>query len=84
MSENHSNDNANDDTNYMQTYRPRTNVVRGRSTCTTNIFHIQKELIDNNKPPINRDDIAQVLHKRNLLRQSNTNFIQYKILVNSI
>ena len=70
MSENHSNDNANDDANYMQTYRPWTNVVRGRSTCTTNIFHIQKELIDNNKPPINRDDIAQALHKRNLLRQT--------------
>ena len=73
MSEDHINENTNvdnDDTNYMQTCRPWTNVVRGRSTCTSNIYNIQKELIDNKKPPINRDDIAQALHKRNLLRQT--------------
>ena len=70
MSGNHNNENAIDETNYMQTYRPWTNAVRGRSTCTTNIFNIQKELIENNKPPINRDDIAQALHQRNLLRQT--------------
>ena len=73
MSQDHINDNTNidnNDTNYMQTYWPWTNVVRGRSTCTSNIYDIQKELIDNNKPPMNRDDIAQALHKRNLLRQT--------------
>ena len=73
MSQDHINDKTNidnDDTNYMQTYQPWTNVVRGRSTCTSNIYDIQKELIDNNKPPMNRDEIAQALHKRNLLRQT--------------
>ena len=60
----------NDDTNFIQIYRPWTNVVRGRSTCTSNVYDIRKELIDNDKPPINRDDIAQALHKRNLLRQT--------------
>ena len=73
MSEDHTKDNPNvdnDDTNYMQTYRPWTKVVRGRSTYTSNIYDIKKELIENNKPPINRDDIAQALHKRNLLNQT--------------
>ena len=73
MSQDHINDNTNvdnNDTNYMQTYWPWTNVVRERSTCTSNMYDIQKELIDNNKPPMNRDDIAQALHKRNLLRQT--------------
>lgn len=45
-------------------------MVRGRSTCTANIHDIQRELIDNNQPLINRDDIAEALHKRNLLRQT--------------
>lgn len=45
-------------------------MVRGRSTCTANIYDIQRELIDNNQPLINRDDIAEALHKRNLLRQT--------------
>ena len=58
------------ETNFMQSYRPWTNVVRGRSTCTSNIYDIQRDLIDNEKPPINRDDIDQALHTRNLLRQT--------------
>lgn len=45
-------------------------MVRGRSTCTANIYDIQRELIDNNQLLINRDDIAEGLHKRNLLRQT--------------
>ena len=47
-----------------------TTVIRGRLTCTANIYHIQKELIDNNKSPITREDIAKALHQRNLLRQT--------------
>lgn len=45
-------------------------MVRGRSTCTANIYDIQRELIDNNQPLINRDNIAEALHKGNLLRQT--------------
>ena len=59
-----------DKTNFTESYKPWTNLFRGRSTCTSNIYYIQRELINNDKPPINRDDIAQALQKRNLLRQT--------------
>ena len=56
--------------NFMPSYKPWTLVVRGRSTCTSNIYHTQKELLDNNQPPITREHVAEALHNRNLLRQT--------------
>ena len=44
--------------------------MHDRSTCTVNIFNIQKELLDNSKTPINHDDIAKALHKQNLPRRT--------------
>ena len=60
----------NDDLDYNNSYRPWTNVVRGRSTCTANIYAIQEELIPNKKTAINSEDIAKSLNQRNLLRQT--------------
>ena len=51
---------------------PWTTVIRGKSSCTANIYDIQKELIDNNHEPINREHIATTLQNRNLLRQTKT------------
>ena len=59
-----------DDLNYENTYRPWNNVVRGRSTCTANIYHIQEQLINENLQPINSKDVVKAVHKRNLLRQT--------------
>ena len=42
----------NDNLSYESSYKPCTTVIRGRWTCTANIYNIQKELLDNNKPPI--------------------------------
>ena len=56
--------------NHDSSYKPWTTVIRRRSTCTANIHNIYKELIDNDKPPISRDDIAKALHHKNLLRQT--------------
>ena len=61
---------ANENLDYDNSYKPWTTVVRGRCTCTSNLFDIQQELIQNKKPTITRDDIAEALDKRNLLRQT--------------
>ena len=60
----------NDELHYEDTYKLWTNVIRGRCTCTANIYDIQKQLIDENIPPINSEDVANALHKKNLLRQT--------------
>ena len=60
----------NDNLSYESSYKPWKTVIRGRTTCTANIYNIQKKLLDNNKPPITPDDIAKALHHRNLLRQT--------------
>ena len=52
------------------TYRPWIHAVRGRSTCTANIYHIQEELITEKLEQLDYDDIAKALHTRNLLRQT--------------
>lgn len=72
-----STDNLNDPTNldnndldYNNPYRPWANVVRGRCTCTANIYAIQEELIPNKKTAINSEDIAKSLNQRNPLRQT--------------
>ena len=44
--------------------------VRGRSTCTANIYHIQEELIHEKLAPLDCDDIVRALHNRNILRQT--------------
>ena len=72
----------NDTTNFTQSYRPWTNIVRGRSTCTSYIYDIQRDLI--NKPPINTDDIAQTLYKTDLLRQTRVIQISFNIKYVSI
>ena len=59
-----------DELQYEDTYKPWTNVIRGRCTCTTNIYDIQKQLIDENIAPINSEDIANANHKKNLLCQT--------------
>ena len=74
MSTNNINDNTqtlnNNDLNFTDNHKPWTTVIRGKSTCTANMYDIQKELIDNNKEPITREDIATALQNRNLLRQT--------------
>ena len=37
-----------DELNYDHTYKPWNNVIRGRCTCTANVYNIQKQLIDGN------------------------------------
>ena len=59
-----------DELHYEYTYKPWTNVRRGRCTCTANIYDIQKQLIEENIAPINNEDVANALHKKNLLRQT--------------
>ena len=58
------------DLEYNNTYRPWIHVVRSRSTCTANIYHIQEELITEKLELLDYDDIAKALHTRNLLRQT--------------
>ena len=60
----------NDELHYEDTYKPWTNVIRGRCTCTANIYDIQKQLIDENITPINSEDVANALHNKNLLHQT--------------
>ena len=60
----------NDELHYEDTYKPWTNVIRGRCTSTANIYDIKKELIDENIAPINCEDVANALHNKNLLRQT--------------
>ena len=60
----------NDELQYDDTYKPWTNVIRGRCTCTANIYGIQKQLIEENITPINSEDVANALHNKNLLRQT--------------
>ena len=64
------NDPNNDNLNHDDPHRPWTMAARERSTRTANVYDIQRQLIDINKPPINRNDIPEALHKRNLLRQT--------------
>ena len=54
----------------MPSYKPWPVAVQGRSTCTSKIYHIQKELLDNNQLSITREHVAEALHNRNLLRQT--------------
>ena len=54
----------------MILYKPWNNVIRGRCTCTANVYNIQKQLIDETITPINSEDVAQALHKKTLLRQT--------------
>ena len=60
----------NDELQYEDTYKPWTNTIRGRCTCTANLYDIQKQLIEENITPINSEDVANALHNRNLLRQT--------------
>ena len=60
-----------DDLNIMSTFRPWNNVIRGRRTCTANLYDMQHQLIDENQDPISRKDIVKSLQDRNLLRQMN-------------
>ena len=60
----------NENLDYDNSYKAWTTVVRDRCTRTANLFDIQQELIQNKKPTITRDDIAEALDKRNLLRQT--------------
>lgn len=72
----------NDKLNYESSYKPWTTIIGGRSACTAKIYNIQKELLDINKPPITRDDIAKALRCRNLLRQtSNAIVLQHQVSI---
>ena len=64
------NDPNNDSPNHDDPHRPWTTAARGRSTHTAKAYDIQRELIDTNKPPINRNDTPEAPHKRNLIRQT--------------
>ena len=39
----------NDNLNFTDNHQPWTAVIRGKSTCTANIYDIQKEVLDNNE-----------------------------------
>ena len=58
------------DLDYNNIYRTWTYIVRSRSTCITNIYHIQEKLIKETLEPLDYDDIARALHTRNLLCQT--------------
>ena len=60
----------NNDLEILSTFRLWNNVIRGRSTCTANIYIIQHELLDAQQDPTSRKDIVKALHDRNLLRQT--------------
>ena len=69
---------------YENSYKPWATVVRGRCTCIANLFEIQKELVDNKQQPISRDDIAEALHQRNLLRLTKVIQLSSNIMHTSI
>ena len=60
----------NDEIFEQSSFHPWQTVVRGRSTCTANAFDIQHTLKSENQTLISRKDIAEALHKRNILRQT--------------
>ena len=49
-------------------YQPWRQEVRGKRTCTADMFIVQDVQQENHATSIDRKDIAQALHKRNLLR----------------
>ena len=59
----------NNNLNFTDNHQPWTTVITGKSTCTANIYDIQKEVLGNNEQPINREHIAKAPQNRNLLRQ---------------
>ena len=51
-------------------YQPWRQTVRGKRTCTTDTCIAQDVQQENHSAPIDRKDIATALHKRNLLKQT--------------
>lgn len=53
----------NDHLHYMDTHRPWTTFFQRGSTCTSDIYGTQLELISNNKDSINRVNLADSLQQ---------------------
>ena len=63
--------NLNNDSLYDESsFHPWQQVIRGRSTCTSNAYDVQQTLKSENRETINRKNIAHALHSRTLLRQT--------------
>ena len=62
----------NNNVSHQKTFKPLENYFLVKKVFTANIFDIQQELINNNERPINSHNIATVLRKRNILRQTKT------------
>lgn len=62
------------DTPELSSYQPWQTVVRGKGTWTANMCIAQDVELEEKSVPIDKEDIAQALHERNLLRL--TDFIQ--------
>ena len=55
--------NLNNDCLYDESsFHPWQQIIRGRSTCTWNVYDIQQTLKSENRETINRKDIAHALH----------------------
>ena len=52
----------------LSDYQPWTQVVRVKRTCTADMCLAQDVQQENQETPIDRKDIAQALHKRNIFR----------------
>ena len=52
----------------LTNYQPWRNVARGKHTCIGDMCVPHDRHLEENSAPINRKDIASALHKRNLLR----------------
>ena len=52
----------------LTNYQPWHNVVRGERTCRADLCIAQDLQKEEKSAPLDRKDIAQVLHKRNLVR----------------
>ena len=76
----------NDNLQYNSTYKPWTTVIRGRSTCTANVCHIQKELLDKKKKTnyTRQHSNSTPPMKPPTSNQNHPTFIKHKIHINPI
>ena len=57
---------------YFHNLKPQENTLTGNKTSTSNIYDLQFGPIQTNEKTMNREDIAEALVKRNILRQVKT------------
>ena len=71
----------NEQKSYWKNFKPWENPFVGQKTCTAYKWELQQELIHKKEPPINRDQVAKTLAKRNILRQTNTIQISVELII---